>query len=167
VARLAAGDFTPLDENIADRSVYVEGMHLSHLCKEEFPFETAAGVSKGTEGDPVSGLLVRSMVRYFEVCKAFPTGRPDPAEARPVTSKVPTLWLAAEIDPGCPPQFARVAAKRFANGQIVVFPNTTHGVFGSSTCGRKMIRAFLADPMKPVDATCLSPEHDRFVFTLE
>jgi pimeloyl-ACP methyl ester carboxylesterase len=167
MARLAAGDFTPLDENIADRSVYVEGMHLSHLCKEEFPFETAAGVSKGTEGDPVSGLLVRSMVRYFEVCKAFPTGRPDPAEARPVTSKVPTLWLAAEIDPGCPPQFARVAAKRFANGQIVVFPNTTHGVFGSSTCGRKMIRAFLADPMKPVDATCLSPEHDRFVFTLE
>jgi pimeloyl-ACP methyl ester carboxylesterase len=167
VARLAAGDFTPLDENIADRSGYIEGQHMSHLCKEEFPFETAAGVRKGVEGDPVSQLLARSMARYFEVCAAFPVGRADPAEARPVVSKVPTLWLAAEIDPGCPPQFAQAAARRFSRGQMVVIPNTTHGVSGGSACARRMIRAFLTDPLKPVDPGCLHPEHDRFVFTLE
>jgi pimeloyl-ACP methyl ester carboxylesterase len=167
VARLVAGDFGPLNENIADRSAYIEGQHLTHLCKEEFPFETVEGVTKGIGDDPVSGLLARSMVRYFEVCKAFPVGPPDPVEAEPVVSSVPTLWLAAEIDPGCPPQFARAAAKRFSHGQIVVIPNATHGVFTDSACARKMIRAFLADPSKPVDPGCLSPEHDKFVFTLE
>lgn len=166
-ARLAAGDYSLLDESIAERSGYVEAQHLSHLCKEEFPFETATAMLKGIGDDPVSGLLARSMARYFEVCARFPVGKPDPMEARPVTSGVPTLWLAAEIDPGCPPQFAKASARRFSKGQLVVIPNATHGVFAGSSCSRKMIRAFLADPTKPVDRSCLSPEHDRFVFTLE
>ena len=167
VARIVGGDYGPLDENITERSGYNEAQHLTHLCKEEFPFEKPADVLKGAENDPISQLLGRSMLRYFEVCKAFPVGRPDPSEARPVVSGVPTLWLAAEIDPGCPPQFAQAAAKRFKNGQFVVIPNTTHGVSGGSACARKMIRAFLVDPSKPIDPGCLSPEHDRFVFTLE
>jgi pimeloyl-ACP methyl ester carboxylesterase len=71
---------------------------------------------------------------------------PIPVEAQPVSSPIPTLFLAAEIDPGCPPAVAKAAVGRFPKGQLSIIPNTTHGVSRGSACARKMIRSFLADP---------------------
>ncbi|WP_411288655.1 alpha/beta hydrolase [Phenylobacterium sp.] len=167
LAKIIRGDMSLLDASIAERSGYAEAQHLTHLCKEEFPFEDRAAVAAGAAGDPIAGLLVASMQRYFDVCRAYPVGPADPLEQRPVTSSIPALFLAAEIDPGCPPHIAEAAAKRFSRGQFVVIPNTTHGVSGRSACARRMVRAFLANPAAPVDRACLSPEHDRFVFDLE
>ena len=164
VYALNAGDFTALNEQIAERSPYVEGQHLTHLCKEEIPFERRDQVAVGTENDPVARLSVRSFQRYFDVCRAWPVGPADPVEQQPVSSPVPTLFLSAEIDPGCPPPLAEAAARRFSHGQYVMIPNETHGVVGRSVCARKMMRAFLADPSAPVDKSCLHPEHDRFAF---
>ena len=63
--------------------------------------------------DPIAALAVPSMTRYFEVCEAWPVGKPDPIDGQPQSSDVPTLFLAAEIDPGCPPSFAKAAVARF------------------------------------------------------
>ena len=161
------GDFSALDAQIAERSPYTEGQHLTHLCKEEFPFERRAGVAEGTADDPVARLSVRSFERYFDVCRAWPVGAADPVEQRPVSSPIPTLFLSAEIDPGCPPPLAEAAARRFANGRFVMIPNTTHGVVGQSTCARRMVRDFLRDPSKAPDTSCLHPEHDRFAFVTD
>jgi pimeloyl-ACP methyl ester carboxylesterase len=167
VAKFATGDMTALAEQMADRSGYSEAQHLTHLCKEEFPFESEARMRQGAQRDPVSRLLEASMGRYFAVCKAYPVGAPDPVEAQPVSSNLPTLFLAAEIDPGCPPAVAKAAVGRFSRGQLTIIPNTTHGVSRGSACARKMIRAFLADPTAPIDQSCLHPEHDKFVFNLD
>jgi pimeloyl-ACP methyl ester carboxylesterase len=167
VAKFAAGDMTALAEQMEGRSGYNEAQHLTHLCKEEFPFESEAAMRKGAQRDPVSRLLEASMGRYFQVCKAYDVGAPDPVEAQPVSSPIPTLFLAAEIDPGCPPAVARAAVGRFPKGQLTIIPNTTHGVSRGSACARKMIRGFLADPTAPIDQSCLHPEHDKFVFDLE
>uniref|UniRef100_B0T2T2 Proline iminopeptidase n=1 Tax=Caulobacter sp. (strain K31) TaxID=366602 RepID=B0T2T2_CAUSK len=167
VARFAAGDMTALAQQMEGRSGYNEAQHLTHLCKEEFPFESEAAMRKGAGRDSVSRLLEASMGRYFQVCKAYDVGAPDPVEALPVSSAIPTLFLAAEIDPGCPPAVAKAAVGRFAKGQLTIIPNTTHGVSRGSACARKMIRAFLADPTAPIDQSCLHPEHDKFVFDLD
>jgi pimeloyl-ACP methyl ester carboxylesterase len=167
VAKFAAGDMTALAEQMDGRSGYNEAQHLTHLCKEEFPFESEAAMRKGAQRDPVSRLLEASMGRYFAVCKAYDVGAPDPVEAQPVSSSIPTLFLAAEIDPGCPPAVAKAAVGRFPKGQLSIIPNTTHGVSRGSACARKMIRGFLADPAAPIDQSCLHPEHDKFVFYLE
>lgn len=167
VARLAAGDLARLDDQMADRSGYSEAQHLTHLCKEEFPFESEAAMRKGAQRDPVTRLLENSFGRYFAVCKAYAVGAPDPVEAQPVSSTLPTLFLSAEIDPGCPPDVARAAVGRFSRGQLTIIPNTTHGVFRGSACARKMIRGFLADPNAKIDESCLHPEHDKFVFDLD
>lgn len=167
VARFAAGDLSRLDEQMAGRSGYNEAQHLTHLCKEEFPFESEAAMRKGAQRDPVTRVLENSFGRYFAVCKAYDVGKPDPVEAQPVSSALPTLFLSAEIDPGCPPAVAKAAVGRFSKGQLTIIPNTTHGVFRGSACARKMIRAFLADPTAKIDDSCLHPEHDKFVFDLD
>jgi pimeloyl-ACP methyl ester carboxylesterase len=167
LAKLVAGDMAPLDAHIAERSGYAEAQHLTHLCKEEFPFEQRSAVARGAAGDPVAQLTVASFERYFDVCRAYAVGAPDPREAEPVSSDVPTLFLAAEIDPGCPPDIARATAARFSRGQLAIAPNTTHGVTSRSRCARGMVRAFLAAPERRVDSSCLPTEHARLAFELE
>jgi len=163
LAAMAKGDFSALEAHRADRSPYFEGQHLTHLCKEEMPFEDRAKVAE-VGGDPVAQLLVPSMSRYFEVCAAWPVGLPHPSDGVAMSSDVPTLFLAAEIDPGCPPELARAAVARFSRGQLFIAPNATHGVTWGSPCARRMVRAFLRDPTAKVDGGCLEGETPRFEF---
>lgn len=166
VAKFAAGDLSALDDTRAGAG-YREAQFFTHLCKEELPFESREATRKGAQRDPVSRLAEKSFDRLFQVCQAYDVGKPDPVEAQPVSSPIPTLFLAAEIDPGCPPDVAKAAVGRFPKGQLTIIPNTTHGVSRGSACARRMIRSFLADPAAPIDQSCLHPEHDKFVFDLD
>jgi pimeloyl-ACP methyl ester carboxylesterase len=165
VHAFAQGDFSALDAQIEGRGGYAEAQHLAFLCKERFAFERQADVM-AAPGDLVGQLSVASFKRYFDVCKSYPVGIPDPAENRPVSSDVPAFFLSAEFDPGCPPELARAAVSRFRNGQWVLYPGTTHAVYRNSTCARQMIRAFLADPTATLDRTCLATSPERFEFTV-
>ena len=168
LAKLAAGDMAPLDAHRRDRSPYLEAQHLTHLCKEEFPFETREAVARNAGDDPIARLSVGSFQRYFDVCRAFPVGTADPQEGEPLSSTVPTLFLSPDIDPGTPPAVARAAAARFSRGQIVIAPNTTHGVTSRRACGRALARAFLRDPTARLDTACLNdPEHASLRFDLD
>ena len=59
------------------------------------------------------------------------------------------------------------AAKGYANSQVVIVTNATHGVINASPCTRKMARDFLRDPSRPVDRTCLPAADTPLDFTLE
>jgi pimeloyl-ACP methyl ester carboxylesterase len=140
---------------------------MTHLCKEEIPFEKRADVAKGTEKDPVARLMVASMQRIHDVCKAIDVGPISPVEQQPVKTAIPTLFLAAEIDPGCPPPLTKAAAKGYQGSQVVIVTNATHGVSHSSPCVRAMIRGFFQDPTKPVDRSCLPAADAPMSFTYE
>ena len=162
----ARGDFSALDEQKETTDTYFELQHLTYLCKEEFPFERRDHVADGVESDPIGLVSVKSFQRYFDVCAGLQVGHADAAEGEPAGSHVPTLFLAAEFDPGCPPALARAAAARFAHSQLVQFPNTTHGLSRVSPCARAMIGEFLRDPSRPVDRSCIDGSKQRFGFVL-
>lgn len=163
VHAFARGNYSALDTQMASRSGYTEAQHLTFLCKERFPFEHKDQVTAAAD-DKVGQLAVASMKRYFDVCKAYPVGDPDPAENRPVSSEIPTFFLSAQFDPGCPPELARVAVARFSHGQYVLFPNTTHALYRNSPCARQLIRAFFANPDAALDTSCLKTMPDSFDF---
>lgn len=165
IAALYKGDFSAIDaQNFT--SGYAKAMHMAFLCKEEIPFERREDVAKGTENNPVAQLTVPALQRYFDACSAYHVGKPDVSEKSAFASDVPALFLSAEIDPGCPPDIAEKAAKLFSHSKFVMVPNTNHGVFRNSVCGRKIIRAYLNDQNAPIDTSCLHPEHDTFSFEL-
>ncbi|MFJ6025021.1 alpha/beta hydrolase [Brevundimonas sp. NPDC092305] len=153
--KVIAGDLTPVAEIAADRTYYFEGQHMAHLCKEELPFESKARLAAGAAGDPVAEVLVPSLSRLFDVCAAVDIAGADPVENAPVVTDIPTLFVAAEIDPGCPPPLTEAAARTYSNSQVVIVTNATHGVINSSPCTVAMARDFLRDPSKPVDRSCL------------
>lgn len=153
--RIIAGDLSPVAAVAASRTYYYEGKHMAYICREELPFESAARVAAGAVGDPVAEVLVPSLSRLFDVCSAIDSGAADPVENQPVTTDIPTLFVAAEIDPGCPPHLTEAAARGYANSQVVIVTNATHGVINASPCTQRMARDFLRDPSGPVDRTCL------------
>ncbi|WP_313013666.1 alpha/beta hydrolase [Brevundimonas sp.] len=152
---IIAGNLTPVAEIAEDRTYYTEGQHMAHLCKEELPFESRARLAAGAAGDPVAELLVPSLSRLFDVCDAVGETPAAPIENQPVRTDIPTLFVAAEIDPGCPPPLTEAAAKGYSRSQVVIVTNATHGVINASPCTRKMARDFLRDPSAPVDRSCL------------
>ncbi len=165
--KIIQGDLSPVEEFVESRDYYSEGQFMTHLCKEEIPFESRAAVAKGTENDPVARLMVVSMQRIHDVCKQLDVGPISKVENEPVKSSIPTLFLAAEIDPGCPPPLTRAAAKGYKGSQVVIVTNATHGVSRNSPCARKMIRSFFDDPKKPVDRSCLPAADAPMTFTYQ
>ena len=165
--KIIQGDVSPVAEFVENRDYYSEGQFMTHLCKEEIPFERRAAVADGTQDDPVARLMVASMQRIHDVCGAIDVGPVSPAEQRPVKTAIPTLFLAAEIDPGCPPELTRAASKGYQGSQVVIVTNATHGVSRSSPCVRKMIRSFFQDPTKPVDRSCLPAADAAMSFAYE
>jgi pimeloyl-ACP methyl ester carboxylesterase len=165
--KIIAGDLTPIAEIAEDRTYYFEGQHMAHLCKEELPFESKARLIAGAAGDPVAQVLVPSLSRLFDVCAAVGERPADPIENAPVTTDIPTLFVAAEIDPGCPPPLTEAAARGYANGQVVIVVNATHGVIGAGPCTRAMARDFLRDPYAPVDRSCLPAAGTPLAFVLD
>lgn len=163
--KVIEGDMSPVADFVESRDYYSEGQFMTHLCKEEIPFESRAAVADGTQNDPVARLMVVSMQRIHDVCKGLDVGPISKAEQAPVKTAIPTLFLAAEIDPGCPPPLTLAAAKGYQGSQVVIVTNATHGVSRSSPCTRKMIRSFFQDPTKPVDRSCLPAADTPMSFT--
>lgn len=153
--KIIQGDLTPVTEFTKARDYYREGQFMTHLCKEEIPFESRSAVATGAAKDPVARLMVASMQRLHDVCKRIDVGTISPAEQKPVKTRIPTLFLAAEIDPGCPPDLTRAAAKGYVGSQVVIVTNATHGVTSRNACARKMVRSFFANPRQAVDRSCL------------
>lgn len=162
--KFVSGDFSPLAAYDEERSGYAEAQHLTHLCKEQFPFETREGVARNAGSDPLAQALVKTMVRYFDACEGYDVGPIDRRQGDPVTSDLPILIVNAGIDPGCPPELALAALKRLKRGQFVLVPNVTHGATRGSPCAASIAQAFLRDPSKPVDTTCLKTQPDSFTF---
>jgi len=165
--KIIQGDLSPVDEFVGARDYYREGQFMTHLCKEELPFESRAAVATGAGKDPVARLMVASMQRLHDICKRIDVGPVLASENLPVKTSIPTLFLAAEIDPGCPPELTRAAAKGYAGSQVVIVTNATHGVTSSSPCARKMVRAFFADPGQPVDRSCLPADDALMSFVYD
>ena len=165
--KIIAGDLSPVAAIAEDRTYYTEGQHMTHLCKEELPFESKAALAAGAAGDPVAETLVPGLSRLFDVCAAVDVGAADPVENAPVHTDIPTLFIAAEIDPGCPPPFTRAAAANYANSQVMIVTNATHGVTSQSPCAARAARDFLRDPTRPVDQSCLPAADTPLVFIEE
>jgi pimeloyl-ACP methyl ester carboxylesterase len=151
-------DDRPLDAHHAEDISHSEGMRLSVECKEEIPFADEQRALANVPGTPRA--LYLNSVHYiretFERCRIWGVQPADPTEAQPVYSDIPTLVMAGKYDPITPPKWAALAASRLSRGYSFVVPNAGHGAVDSGDCPTDMAAAFLDDPTRRPDATCLT-----------
>jgi len=164
IERVVRGDLSLLRGRGADGAGYAEGLHMATLCNEELPLESAERVREYALGDPIAEAVASTMVNYFPACAGFVVKPRDPLDAAPVESNIPTLFLAAGIDAGCPAEFSEVAVRGFSRGQLVVMPFSTHQVAVNSLCARTIARQFLRQPTEAVKRTCVAEEQAGISF---
>lgn len=160
------GDLSPIVDYLQGGGDFAEGQLLAHFCKEELPFEDPAAMRQLAADDPLAKAVLANTQRLFSACADWPVGAPNPKENTPVTSEVPSLLIAAEIDAGCPTDFSVAALPHLAKGQLVAVPNAVHYMTNNSDCVMAMVTRFLDDPMAPVASACLAEEHARLNFEL-
>ena len=157
------GDYRALDAFIKVQAGYSEGQFFTTLCSEEFPFESPDKVQDGDGKDPIAAAVARDAKRFFPVCDAFPTGKPDPIENEPLTSDIPTLMMSADIDAGCPYELSEAAVKRLSHGRNYFFPNRMHTIQGSE-CAHRLVAQFLETADANVNADCIKTDRPSFPF---
>lgn len=146
----ALARLTDLDEGTADLQARLV------TCSEEFPFESVARMRDKAGVGAIAQLV--ALAHSDDTCSELGLEPPAAIENQPVRSDVPILAMAAEIDPGCPIDYARAAARYLPNAQVVELVDTTHAVTAVSSCGRSLMAMFLDDPTKPVDTSCQRPQ---------
>lgn len=131
-------------------------------CYDDMPFVTADDFtrvrSQHPRGQPVSSLAFHSE-RYKEICSALGLGTDTPAFVnQPVSSDVPTLLIAGELDPITPAQQAYDTAATLSRSMVVVYPRGGHTPSATSPCLANAVAAYIENPAATPDTSCIAAE---------
>lgn len=100
----------------------------------------------------------------LKICSAWGLDPSPPLASEPVASDIPALVLAGRYDPITPLEWSRTALTNLSNSAIVEFPASGHSVNTDNPCAQQITAAFLDDPGKKPDLSCLeTAPHPRFV----
>lgn len=145
----------PIAENfeVGIPQLLARGLNRAVYCNEEVPFTTGARIAAVDEANPGVAWLFSGRW-LLDVCSALPA-RPSAVENRPVSSSVPTLLLAGQLDPVTPPSEGRRAARTLSRSFFYEFPGLGHWVNPVHACPRRIMLAFLDRPTVRPDASCI------------
>lgn len=122
-------------------------LHLAVVCAEDMPRLTPQLLASD------AGMLTSTMIeRMPALCKAV--GVPPVAWQAPTMIAAPALLFSGALDPVTPPHRAASAARFMRNARQIVVANAGHGV-SQLGCTPRLLRSFLDNPEKPLDARCL------------
>lgn len=124
-------------------------------CYERGPFGSRETYEALTAGHP----RMRDNFTYFrvdqEICDAWSEDHAGPEEALPVRSDIPSLILAGDFDPITPPEWGTRAARTLENSYFFQFQGIGHAASVSHSCPESITVAFVRDPTREPDASCM------------
>jgi hypothetical protein len=91
----------------------------------------------------------------FRECSAWGLGRSDTADRLPTSSAVPMLIMSGSFDSSTAPQWVNDITPGLTNSAVLRFPGVGHGVLPSSGCAQSIMTAFIDDPHRDIDQTCI------------
>ena len=136
------------------------GMHYTVQCQEEHissAFRDYASVIarhphlSGYLNYPVEGSA--TLARLCDMWRA--KARSDIANS-PVVSDIPALLLSGNFDPITPPAYADLANETLSTSYNFVLPHVSHGVLRSDDCAVRIAVAFIDDPLREPDNSCIA-----------
>ena len=153
IAATAAGDFSAFEGAPQLGKGLRNALNLTITCSEDVPaIDVPAAVARSRKTWFGAGRLERQVA----TCADWPRV-PVPRELyEPVATDVTVLAIAGERDPVTPPSYAERAIKRMRNAQLIRVPGMAHEPDVAVDCLIAIERAFLREPMKRVDASCLA-----------
>lgn len=123
--------------------------HITDLYINERYFNSSGSYYSIACGDPsMNDPLIENE------CDFWPHKKQTDAWTSTVSSEVPALLLAGELDAQTPITQARRTAQQLSNSYLFEFTNVGHGVL-SHNCAKQLAKQFLDDPMTRPNPACL------------
>jgi len=155
IAGLAAGNIAQYELNGPHQPLLdvADGVHLSVQCAERLSGTSAEEIAADLAAHPnLAGFASR--VIEPAICPAWPVPAVDQSHLQPVTSEVPVLLVAGELDPITPPAWADRAASTLSRAVQVSVHGAGHGPSVGDPCVTGVVAAFIADPAEGLDDGC-------------
>ena len=134
LAQAAAGEFQSFTEATDGGRVFADGLYLSITCNESFArMDIAAAIAAAR----ATAFGSYRLERQRDACEHWPKGTADAQLMLEPVSSIPVLFIAGELDPVSPADWARQTVTRFPNGKLVRVPHGAHvldGLSGLDTC---------------------------------
>lgn len=141
--------------NVSQSDYFSYGVMYSARCYDEILFETREDMVRADEAFPHQQ-DVFDMASFWDICDAWGVGSAPPVENQPVRSAIPALILAGTYDPATPPEDGKEAAATLRNSFFLEFPASGHGVVLDGGCPLSITFAFLNNPQRKPDTTCMA-----------
>ena len=90
----------------------------------------------------------------------------QPGHMKPMATDVPTLMLNGGEDHVCLAEHTIELAASFKNAYCYIFEGIAHSPIDAGPCGILMMKAFLDNPNKAPDASCMEEYMIKPVFVL-
>lgn len=164
ITAAAAGEFGSIGLLLGAQTQSLDfvaiGQQLAVQCNEEVSFGSREDVAAAAadyplvegyfESGPTSGTGI------FDVCGPWDAGEADAEANEPLSSDIPTLVLAGDLDPITPPRWGEQIAGNLSEAFFVQFPFTGHGSLPSHDCAVGIASDFLDEPGSEPATDCVA-----------
>lgn len=142
---------TILDETPSPGPAWSDGMYFSvNCCDDKVCTRTAEVINQRCMEYPEMRSLPLTEfhlgAHIVDLSAAWGARQAGPAEYKPVTSDIPTLILAGELDQNTPAAWGRLAGDTLANHHYVEFAGAGHGCMFNEDAA-PIIKAFWENPI--------------------
>ncbi len=137
---------------------FSQGMYNAIFCLDGYRDAMIRSGAADREAFPILSTALgtaESNKAAAQLCRDLGMYPRDSAEYAPVSTDIPALIVAGDMDPITPPPLAEAIMPGFSNGTFIKFPYTGHGPLRSLECGGDMLNRFFDDPMAEVDMSCV------------
>jgi len=181
ITAAADGDFGSIGLLLGTQSQTLDfvaiGQQLAVQCHEEVSFASRDDIAAAVADHPlVEGYFESgptSGTGIFDVCDAWDAGEAGAEANEQVTSDIPTLVLAGDLDPITPPRWGEQIAEGLSESFFVQFPFTGHGSLPSHECAVRITEDFLDEPdsepatdcVDDIEAPAFTPEGIQVAMT--
>ncbi|QUR66327.1 alpha/beta hydrolase [Mycobacterium spongiae] len=144
----------------AQRGLVGAGLALGTYCQEmanwTTPERSLSRAQAAMPGLPDSVLRIMPTGSWiFRECDAWGLGRSDTIDRLPTSSGVPALILSGTFDSSTAPRWVRAVTPGLSNSTALRFPGVGHPVVPNSACAQAIMTAFIDDPHRNVDRSCI------------
>ena len=164
IAQMEAGNFavaSSLDQLVRTLEQSIsDGMMNSINCAEETLLNTPADLDASIAEFPeYAGVMRESFLLTgadaIDRCLAWGALPAEPGFSTAVTSTIPTLLLAGQLDVQTPIAWARQAAESLPNGRLIELPWLGHVSSAQHICPAGIVAQFVEDPAAELDTSCI------------
>ena len=132
-------------------------MHMAVVCSDD-PVTSADDMIIDADASAYARAYGASVLEeYIQFCRAVDVpSLPDDTDVD-VTTDVPVLVLAGDLDARTPAIRSELVATTLPRANFVLFPEGTHVQLGEiNLCAGEILRAFLADPDAAPETSCIA-----------